>query len=92
MIPYAGVPQPDAPAKYWIKQGLRAAGLTTPAGAPCRRAAEPDAGLPAAQPGLYRDERKAASKRVNELVKGEDFGDAVAQTLVDIEAVAAGVR
>jgi hypothetical protein len=86
-MPPTSAPQPDAPAKYWIKQSLRAAGLLQVR--PERRAVV----LLSLMQGcrllnlvFTRDERKAASKRVDELVKGEDFGDAVAQTLVDIEA------
>jgi hypothetical protein len=86
-IPSAGAPQPDAPAKYWIKQSLRTAGLLH--ARPERRAVV----LLSLMQGcrllnlvFTRDERKAASKRVDELVRGEDFGAAVAQTLADIEA------
>ncbi len=87
VAPYAGSPQQDAPAKYWIKQGLRTAGLTS--AKPERRGVV----LLSLMKGcrllnlvFTRDERKAASKRVDELVQGEDFGAAVAQTLADIEA------
>lgn len=86
-VPYVGVPQQDAPAKYWIKQELRVAGLTS--AKPERRGVV----LLSLMKGcrllnlvFTRDERKAASKRVDELVKGEDFGAAVTQTLADIEA------
>jgi hypothetical protein len=87
VVPYAVYPQQDASAKYWIKQSLRAAGLTT--AKPERRAVV----LLSLMKGcrlltlvFTKDERKAAGKRVEELVKGEDFGAAVAQTLADIEA------
>ena len=87
VVPYAVSPQQDASAKYWIKQGLRAAGLTS--AKPERRAVVLVSlikGCRLLSLVFTRDERKAASKRVDELVKGEDFGAAVAQTLGDIEA------
>ena len=87
VLPYAIYPQQDASAKYWIKQSLRAAALTNAAAD--RRSIV----LLSLMKGcrlltlvFTKDERKAAGKRVDELVKGEDFGDAVAQTLADIEA------
>lgn len=90
VVPYAANPQQDASAKYWIKQGLRATGLTS--AKPERRGVV----LLSLMKGcrllnlvFTRDERKAARKRVDELVKGEDFGAAVAQTLSDIEAAVA---
>ena len=92
VTPYAIYPQQDASAKYWIKQGLRAAGLTS---------AKPEQrgvvllslmkGCRLLTLVFTKDERKAAGKRVDELVKGEDFGAAVAQTLADIEAAATAV-
>ena len=36
-----------------------------------------------------KDERKAASKKVEDLVEGEPFGEAVAKTLEEIEMAAA---
>jgi hypothetical protein len=84
---YAADPQTDAPAKYWIKQALRSMVLTT------AKTERHSVVLLSLLQGcrllnlvFTRDERKAASKRVDELVKGEDFGAAVAQTLADIEA------
>lgn len=89
-VPYVGAAQPDAPAKYWLKQGLRAAGLTR--AKPERRAVV----LLSLMQGcrllnlvFTRDERRAAGRRVAELAHGEDFGAAVAQTLADIEAAVA---
>ena len=89
VIPNNVYPQSEASAKYWIKQNLRAAVLTT--ARPERRALVLLSLLKGCRLlGLVftRDERKAAGKRVDELVKGEDFGDAVAQTLAFIEAAA----
>lgn len=87
VIPYAEYPQSTAPAKYWIKLDLRSAVLTTVKTTPhgivllslvrsCRLL------------GLIftKDERRTASRRVRELVLHEGFGDAVVQTLRDIEA------
>ncbi len=89
VLPYAIYPQQDASAKYWIKQSLRAAALTNARSD--RRGVE----LLSLMKGcrlltlvFTKDERKAAGKRVDDLVKGEDFGAAVAQTLADIEAAA----
>ena len=90
IAPNAVYPQPDAPAKYWIKNELRAAGLTL--NKPERRNIVLLSLLRGCRLlGLVftRDERKAAVKRVEELAKDEDFGDAVAQTLADIEAATA---
>jgi hypothetical protein len=90
VIPYPVHPQQDASAKYWIKQGLRAAALTS--AKPERRAVVALSlmkGCRLLNLVFTKDERKAASKRVDELVRGEDFGDAVAQTLADIEAATA---
>lgn len=85
-VPYVGAAQPDAPAKYWIKHGLRAATLTH--AKPEQRAIA----LLSLMQGcrllsliFTKDERRAARKRVEELAEGEDFGTAVAQTLADIE-------
>ncbi|MCX6030681.1 MAG: GPP34 family phosphoprotein [Chloroflexi bacterium] len=87
VLPYAIYPQQDASAKYWIKQNLRAAALTNTR--PDRRGVELLSllkGCRLLNLVFTKDERKAAGKRIDELVKGEDFGDAVAQTLADIEA------
>lgn len=92
VVPYVGCPEQSAPVKYWIKQGLRAAALTH--AKPGRR----NVVLLSLVKGcrlltlvFTKDERKAASKRVDALVKGEDFGAAVAQTLADIEAAAVAI-
>jgi len=82
--------QTTATAKYWVKQGLRSAVLTS---AKAERRSIVLLSL-ARGCGLLnlvftRDELKAASKRVQELVRDEDFGEAVAQTLRDIEAATA---
>ncbi len=90
IAPNATYPQRDAPAKYWIKNELRAAGLTL--NRPERRTIVLLSLLRGCRLlGLVytRDERKAAIKRVEELAKDEDFGAAVAQTLTDIEAATA---
>ena len=84
--PYIGAARPDAPAKYWIKQDLRAAALTQ--ARPDRRTIV----LLSLMQGcrlltlvFTKDERKTARKRLDELLEGEDFGAAVTQTLTDIE-------
>ncbi len=88
VLPYAVSPQQEASAKYWIKQNLRAIALTA------ARSERRGIVLLSLLKGcrllslvFTRDERKAARKRIDELVKGEDFGAAVAQTLADIETV-----
>jgi hypothetical protein len=87
VTPCAESPEPDAPAKYWIKQGLRSAVLTT------AKAERHSIVLLSLMQGcrllnlvFTKDERRTAGKRVKDLVQGEDFGEAVAQTLADIEA------
>lgn len=92
VTPYIGCPQQSAPAKYWIKQELRAAALTH--GKPERHSVvllSLVKGCRLLTLVFTKDERKAASKRVDALVKDEDFGAAVAQTLADIEAAAVAV-
>jgi hypothetical protein len=92
LIPDAGSSQADAPAKYWIKHGLRSVVLTS------AKAERRSLVLLSLMRGcrllnlvFTRDERKAASKRAQELVRDEDFGDALEQTLADIEAATAAV-
>lgn len=90
VIPYEAYPQQDASAKYWVKQHLRAVilGGETP---------DPHTiGLLSLLKAcsmlnlvFTRDKRRAAGKKVNELVKGELFGAAVAETLDEIEMAAA---
>ena len=90
LIPSVEYPQTDASAKYWIKQELRGAVLTA-----TKRERRSIVLLSLMQGCrllnlvFTTDERRAAGKRVQELVQGEDFGDAVAQTLHDIEIAAA---
>ncbi len=86
-VPYPAPDQSDIPAKYWIKQSLRSAVLTV--GRPEQRSIV----LLSLMQGcrllnliFTKDERKAAGRRVQELVEGESFGEAVSQTLRDIEA------
>jgi hypothetical protein len=90
VIPYEVFPQVDASAKYWVKQHLRSAvlagGETTP-------------GIIAFLSLLKacrllnlvftRDEIKAATLKVDGLVKGEPFGAAVAEMIAEIEAAMA---
>lgn len=88
--PYVAAARPDAPAKYWIKQDLRAAALTQ--GRPERRTLV----LLSLMQGcrlltlvFTKDERKTARKRLDDLLAGEDFGASVMQTLTDIEKTVA---
>ena len=90
VIPSTLYPQRDGSAKFWIKQGLRAAVLA--GDRPEKRVVVLLSLLKGGRMlnlVFTKDERKAASRRIEELVKGEDFGDAVAQTLTDIETAAA---
>jgi len=79
---------PGAPAKYRIKEKLRSAVLTT-AGAERRTLVLLSLlqGCRLLNLVFTKDERKAAGKRIGELVQGEDFGAALAQTLDDIERI-----
>ncbi|MGC8780424.1 MAG: GOLPH3/VPS74 family protein [Anaerolineae bacterium] len=81
-------PSPRAPARYWIKERLRRAVLTT-AGAEQRTLVLLSLlqGCRLLNLAFTKDERKAAGKRIGELVQGEDFGAALAQTLEDIERI-----
>jgi golgi phosphoprotein 3 len=90
VIPYQGTNQLNASAKYLVKQQLRAMVLADE---------KPDPNAVVLLSLLKacrllnlvftRDERKAANQRVGELVKGEDFGKAVARTIAEIEAATA---
>jgi hypothetical protein len=92
IIPCALYPQKDASVKYWIKEHLRALFLAAEPAEPSDIAL---LSLLAACNMLRlvftRDERKAASKKVKAIVKGEIFGETVAQLLQDIEISAAAV-
>lgn len=92
IIPYEVYPQVDASAKYWLKEHLRRIVLTD------EKAFTPDIALLSLLKAcgmlrflFTRDERKAASKKVEALVKGEVFGEAVAKLLEEIEAATVAV-
>lgn len=77
-----------APAKYHIKEKLRGAVLTT-AGVEQRTLVLLSLlrGCRLLNLVFTKDERKAADKRIGELVQGEDFGAALAQTLDDLARI-----
>lgn len=90
IIPNDVYPQKDASVKYWVKEHLRsiimAGGQAEPG----------DVALLSLLTAcdmlrlvFTRDERKAASKKVCAMIKGEIFGEAVAQLLKDIETATA---
>jgi len=90
IIPYEVYPQVDASAKYWVKQQLRGIVLAG------NQAEAPDIALLSLLKAcrllrlvFTRDERKSAGKKVEALVEGEVFGEAVAKLLDEIEAAAA---
>jgi hypothetical protein len=79
----------DASAKYWVKQHLRE--ITLGGVAPESRELALLSLIDACRLlnlVFTKDERKAASRKVEELVKGEPFGEAVAKTLEEIEMAA----
>ena len=82
--PYATFPQVEASAKYWVKQHLRGIVL---AGEPANPADIVLLSLLKAARLLRfvftRDERKFADKKVEALVEGEVFGEAVAKLLAE---------
>lgn len=92
IIPNEVYPQKDASVKYWTKEHLRSLVLTGEQAEPADVAL---LSLLAACNMLRlvftRDERKAASKKIENLVKGDVFGEAVAQLLRDIETAAAAM-
>jgi hypothetical protein len=87
MIPHEVYPQQNASAKHWVKQHLRAVVLG---------GEEPDAHTVALLSLIKasrminmiftKGERKASDIKVEELVNGDAFDEAVAQTLDDIDA------
>jgi Golgi phosphoprotein 3 len=90
IIPYEVYPQVDTSAKYWVKQHLRGIVLAG------EQAEAADIALLSLLKAcrllrqvFTRDERKAAGKKVDAMVKGEIFGEAVAKLLAEIEAAAA---
>lgn len=90
IIPNEVYPQKDASVKYWVKEHLRGVVM---AGGPAEPADLALLSLLTACSMLRlvftRDERKAASKKIEAMVKGEIFGEAVAQLLRDIETATA---
>lgn len=92
IIPYEIYPQLDASAKYWVKQRLRGivlAGEITDEHDLILLSLLKACGL--LRLLFTRDERKYASKKIQELVKGEVFGEAVARFLEQAEVVIAGI-
>lgn len=90
VIPYQAYPQQDASAKFWVKEHLRA--MTLAGEKPEPRALVLLSLLKACHLlslVFTQDERSAASRKVNDLVKGELFGDSVAKVLEEIEMAAA---
>lgn len=92
IIPNELYSQKDASVKYWVKEHLRSVVLAG------EKAAPADVALLSLLIAcdmlrlvFTRDERKAASKKVQALAKGEVFGEAVAQLLQDIETNTAAV-
>ncbi|MFZ1043407.1 MAG: GPP34 family phosphoprotein [Anaerolineales bacterium] len=88
VIPYELYPQQDASAKYWVKQRLRSIVLAG------EKAESADIVLLSLLKAcrllslvFTRDEYKAAEKQVDELTKGEVFGEAVSKVLADNELV-----
>lgn len=90
VFPYAAYPQKDATAKYWIKENLRSIALTSQPGE-TRRVILLSLCKACQMLNLIftKDERKTAAKRINELLRGETFGEAVAKTLEEIQSAAA---
>lgn len=88
VIPEDGETTPRAPARYWIKERLRRAALTT-AGVEQRTVVLLSLlqGCRLLNLVFTKDERRAASERIGALVQGEDFGAALAQTIEDIERI-----
>lgn len=89
VIPYFAYPMQDTSAKYWVKQHLRgiALGGLVPESREVALLSLIDA-CRLLNLVFTKDERKAASKKVEDLVKKEPFGDAVAKTLEEIEMAA----
>ena len=90
IIPNEVYPQKDASVKYWVKEHLRGVVLAGEQAEPA------DIALLSLLTAcnmlrlvFTRDERKAASKKIDVMAKGEVFGEAVAQLLRDIETAAA---
>jgi len=90
VIPYQAYPQQDASAKFWVKEQLRAMILGGEKPDPYRLA------LLSLLKACHllslvftQDERRAAATKINDLVKGELFGDSVAKVLQEIEMAAA---
>ncbi|HEY9076736.1 MAG TPA: GPP34 family phosphoprotein [Anaerolineaceae bacterium] len=89
VIPYVAYPQQDASAKYWIKEKLRAIVQAGRTGDP--RTVALLSLLKACRMldlVFTRDERKAASKRIDQLVKDDLIGNEVAATIEEIESAA----
>jgi hypothetical protein len=87
VIPFEEQAQPVGSAKYWVKNHLRSVVLA------CEEPEQEDIVLFSLLKAcrmldlvFTRDEQKAARRRVDELVKAEVFGKAVAKTLAVVEA------
>lgn len=90
VFPYVAYPQKDASAKHWIKESLRSIALTSQRGE-TRRVILLSLCKACQMMNLIftKDERRAAARRINELLRGEAFGEAVAKTLEEIQSAAA---
>jgi hypothetical protein len=86
VIPYESYPQVDAPAKYWIKQHLRAvvlAGETAEPGEVALLSLLKASRL--LQLVFTRDERRYAGKHIDAIVTDEVYGAAVGELLAEID-------
>jgi golgi phosphoprotein 3 len=89
VIPYEAYPQQDASAKYWLKARLRGAALG---------GEQPESRTVALLSLLKacrlldlvftKDEGKAAGQTIDALVGGDLFGDALAETLAELDGAA----
>ena len=92
VIPYEVYPQQNASAKFWIKQELRAMLMSDARPEPHSLVLLSLAKACGMLKLIFtKDERRAAKRRVDELVKGEVYGAAVAATIEEIEGAAVAV-
>ena len=87
VIPFEAYPTQDASAKYWVKQHIR--DMVLGGGKPDAKTVVLLSLLKACRLLniiFTKDERKAASKKITDLVKGEIFGEAVTKTIQEIES------
>jgi hypothetical protein len=89
VIPYEAYPQQDASAKYWVKARLRGAVMGGVQSEP--RTVALLSLLKACRLldlVFTKDERKAAGQTIDALVGGDLFGDALAETLAEVDGAA----